>query len=95
MAHAAPAAGTESARPFLPARDFEASKAFYEALGFVSELDADDVAIYPTRGLRPSRAHHRRVSRKRNWTGGARRTRTGAGRTCGRLPAPAHRREHR
>ncbi len=45
MAYAVPA-GTESARPFLPALDFETSKAFYEALGFASELDADDVAIY-------------------------------------------------
>ncbi len=39
-------AGTESARPFLPARDFARSKAFYEALGFTVELDSDDVAIY-------------------------------------------------
>jgi len=38
-------AGTESARPFLPAKDFATSKAFYEALGFARELDADDVAI--------------------------------------------------
>lgn len=38
--------GTESARPFLPARDFARSKAFYEALGFVPELDSDDVAIF-------------------------------------------------
>jgi hypothetical protein len=26
--------GTELVRPFLPAKDFEVSKAFYEALGF-------------------------------------------------------------
>jgi len=26
--------GTEEARPFIPARDAEARKAFYEALGF-------------------------------------------------------------
>ena len=39
-------AGTESARPFLPALDFARSKAFYEALGFATELDSDDVAIY-------------------------------------------------
>jgi len=39
-------AGTESARPFLPARDFVKSKAFYEALGFAKELDSDDVAIF-------------------------------------------------
>ena len=45
MVHVAPS-GTESARPFLPALDFARSKAFYEALGFVIELDDDDVAIY-------------------------------------------------
>ena len=38
-------AGTESARPFLPARDFELSKRFYEALGFEKLLDGE-VAIY-------------------------------------------------
>jgi hypothetical protein len=38
--------GSESARPFLPARDFETSKAFYEALGFEKELDDDEVAIF-------------------------------------------------
>jgi catechol 2,3-dioxygenase-like lactoylglutathione lyase family enzyme len=38
--------GGESARPFLPARDFATSKAFYEALGFSRELDGEDVAIY-------------------------------------------------
>jgi hypothetical protein len=37
--------GTESARPFLPARDFESSKSFYEALGFRKLLDGD-VAIF-------------------------------------------------
>lgn len=37
--------GTETARPFLPAKDFVASKRFYAALGFVLELDAPDVAI--------------------------------------------------
>ena len=36
----------ESVRPFVPARDFAASKAFYDALGFTRELDAADVAIY-------------------------------------------------
>lgn len=36
---------TEAARPFLPAKDFEASKAFYEALGFEKVLDGD-VAIF-------------------------------------------------
>lgn len=38
--------GTEHARPFLPAKDFAKSRAFYEALGFVKELDVADVAIY-------------------------------------------------
>ena len=37
--------GAEMARPFLPAKDFEVSKAFYEALGFEKLLDAD-VAIF-------------------------------------------------
>jgi hypothetical protein len=37
--------GTEAARPFLPARDFETSRAFYEALGFEKLLDGD-VAIF-------------------------------------------------
>jgi catechol 2,3-dioxygenase-like lactoylglutathione lyase family enzyme len=37
--------GTESARPFLPTKDFDASKAFYEALGFQKLLDGD-VAIF-------------------------------------------------
>jgi uncharacterized glyoxalase superfamily protein PhnB len=37
--------GTEQARPFLPAKDFEASKAFYEALGFEKLLDSE-VAIF-------------------------------------------------
>ena len=37
--------GTESARPFLPARDFNLSKQFYEALGFEKRLDGD-VAIF-------------------------------------------------
>ncbi len=38
-------AGTESARPFLPAKNFELSKRFYEALGFDKLLD-DEVAIF-------------------------------------------------
>jgi uncharacterized glyoxalase superfamily protein PhnB len=33
------------ARPFLPAKDFDLSKRFYEALGFTKALD-DDVAIF-------------------------------------------------
>ena len=37
--------GAELARPFLPAKDFDLSKAFYEALGFETLLDAD-VAIF-------------------------------------------------
>jgi catechol 2,3-dioxygenase-like lactoylglutathione lyase family enzyme len=37
--------GTEVARPFLPAKDFDRSKAFYEALGFEKLLDSD-VAIF-------------------------------------------------
>jgi catechol 2,3-dioxygenase-like lactoylglutathione lyase family enzyme len=38
-------AGNEQAHPFLPARDFELSKRFYEALGCEKLLDAD-VAIF-------------------------------------------------
>lgn len=37
--------GTESARPFLAARDFELSKRFYVALGFEKVLDGD-VAVF-------------------------------------------------
>jgi catechol 2,3-dioxygenase-like lactoylglutathione lyase family enzyme len=37
--------GTELARPFLPAKDFERSKRFYESLGFEKVLDGD-VAIF-------------------------------------------------
>jgi catechol 2,3-dioxygenase-like lactoylglutathione lyase family enzyme len=37
--------GAEAARPFLPTRDFELSRAFYEALGFRKLLDGD-VAIF-------------------------------------------------
>ena len=37
--------GTELVRAFLPSMDFEASKAFYRALGFKTVLDAD-VAIF-------------------------------------------------
>jgi uncharacterized glyoxalase superfamily protein PhnB len=37
--------GSESARAFLPAKDFDVSKAFYEALGFPKLLDGD-VAIF-------------------------------------------------
>jgi hypothetical protein len=37
--------GTEAARPFLPSKDFEVSKRFYEALGFEKLLDSE-VAIF-------------------------------------------------
>ena len=37
--------GAEIARAFLPSRDFELSKRFYEALGFTKILDGD-VAIF-------------------------------------------------
>lgn len=38
-------AGTELSRPFLPAKDFERSKRFYETLGFEKLLDSE-VAIF-------------------------------------------------
>lgn len=37
--------GTEQVRPFLPTKDFELSKRFYEALGFEKVLDGE-VAIF-------------------------------------------------
>jgi hypothetical protein len=37
--------GTELVRPFLPAKDFNLAKSFYETLGFEKLLDAD-VAIF-------------------------------------------------
>lgn len=37
--------GTELARPFVPAKDFAVSKAFYRALGFQILLDSD-IAIF-------------------------------------------------
>ena len=37
--------GTELIRPFLPAKDFDLSKRFYETLGFDKILDSD-VAIF-------------------------------------------------
>lgn len=37
--------GTEVMRPFLPSKDFDASKRFYEMLGFVKEFDGE-VAIF-------------------------------------------------
>ena len=41
--------GTEAARPFVPAKDFAASRAFYEALGFTKLLDSE-VAIFAIAG---------------------------------------------
>jgi len=41
--------GTETARPFLPAKNFALSKAFYEKLGFQKLLDGD-VAIFAIGG---------------------------------------------
>jgi uncharacterized glyoxalase superfamily protein PhnB len=38
-------AGTERIRPFVPTKDFDLSKRFYEALGFEKVLDGD-VAIF-------------------------------------------------
>ena len=38
--------GTELVRPFLPTRDLELSKKFYEAVGFQIVLDSSDVAIF-------------------------------------------------
>lgn len=37
--------GTELVRPFIPAKEFELSKQFYETLGFEKVLDGD-VAIF-------------------------------------------------
>ncbi|HZI46215.1 MAG TPA: VOC family protein [Pyrinomonadaceae bacterium] len=37
--------GTELIRPFIPAKDFELSKSFYQALGFEKVLDGE-VAIF-------------------------------------------------
>jgi uncharacterized glyoxalase superfamily protein PhnB len=38
-------AGTERVRPFVPAKDFDLSRRFYEALGFEKVLDGE-VAIF-------------------------------------------------
>ena len=38
--------GTEIVRPFLPAKDFDLSKRFYEAMAFETVLDSDEVAIF-------------------------------------------------
>jgi hypothetical protein len=40
-----PLTGAELARPFMPAKDFDVSKRFYEALGFEKVLDSE-VAIF-------------------------------------------------
>lgn len=37
-------------RPFLPARDFELSKAFYEAVGFRIEYQDEQLAIFEYEG---------------------------------------------
>lgn len=42
--------GTELIRPFLPAKNFELSKRFYEALGFEKLLDSDVVIFRFGRG---------------------------------------------
>jgi uncharacterized glyoxalase superfamily protein PhnB len=41
--------GAEAARPFLPAKNFAKSRAFYEALGFTKLLDSE-VAIFSIGG---------------------------------------------
>jgi len=38
--------GNEVARPFLPSRDFAASTAFYEALGFTKVLDDGEIGVF-------------------------------------------------
>ena len=43
--NSSPTTGTEVARPFVPAKDFDLSKRFYEALGFTKVLDSE-VAIF-------------------------------------------------
>jgi catechol 2,3-dioxygenase-like lactoylglutathione lyase family enzyme len=40
-----PTTGTETPRPFMPARDFDLSKRFYETLGFEKLFDSE-VAIF-------------------------------------------------
>ncbi|HNU06799.1 MAG TPA: hypothetical protein PKO33_03465 [Pyrinomonadaceae bacterium] len=39
--------GTEQSRPFIPTKNFDLSKAFYESLGFEKVLDSE-VAIFKT-----------------------------------------------
>ena len=55
--------GTESARAFLPAENFERSKAFYEALGFRKLLDGD-VAIF---GVGAGAFILQRCDQKKGW----------------------------
>ena len=38
--------GTELVRPFIPSKDLNLSKQFYEALGFEKVLDDDEVVIF-------------------------------------------------
>jgi len=38
--------GTELTRPFLPSKDFDLSKRFYEALGFEKVIEDESVAIF-------------------------------------------------
>src|SRR4051812_41843658 len=38
--------GTELIRPFIPSKDLDLSKRFYEALGFEKVLDDDEVVIF-------------------------------------------------
>ena len=38
--------GTELVRPFLPSKDLDVSKRFYEAVGFDKLAEGDDVAIF-------------------------------------------------
>jgi len=47
--------GTELARPFLPAKDFDISKRFYETLGFEKLLDSES----PSSGWVPASSSSR------------------------------------
>jgi predicted lactoylglutathione lyase len=55
--------GTESARAFIPAKDFNSSKAFYEALGFKKLLDSD-VAIFGVERFHPAALLSKGMGRK-------------------------------
>jgi hypothetical protein len=52
--------GTEACRPFLPARDFDVSRAFYEALGFEKLLDADVVIFAVGKGAFILQRHYQK-----------------------------------